>query len=105
MLEETEKQPKRKVAVKEFLMANYNEHLSLYVANLIMATYTSGRSQDDIIVTIVQPSIQPGVPPMRRNVKAKEAQISARKQMDKEDSMLKVISKLIEAEDKKETTF
>ena len=102
-----EKKPElfRQLKVKEFLIDEYNKHLMGYVKNLIEATFTGGRPQDEIVATFIQPSGNPQIPGIERNIKAKEAQMHARKEMDKQDSVLKVISKLIKNEDKKETIF
>lgn len=95
----------RKLTVKEFLISEYNEHIVLYVKNLVEATYTGGRDPNEVVVTLVQQNPDPKFPGIERKIKAKEAQMNARNKMDLQNSILKVIERLIEEEDKKETKF
>lgn len=106
-----EKKEIRKLVVKEYLRSEYNIHIILYVKNLIEATFCAGKPQDEVVITLIQPSGNPQVPGapgvagVERKIKAKEAQMRARREMDKQDSVLRVIERLIEDEDKKVTTF
>lgn len=95
----------KKITVKEFLISEYNNHLVGYVKNLVEATFTGGRPQDEVVITLIQPSGNANIPPIERKIKAKEAQMRARENLSKEESILKVIEKLIKEEDKKETKF
>lgn len=95
----------RKLTVKEYLLNEYNTHIVIYVKNLIEATFCAGRPQDEVVVTLIQPSGNPQIPAMERKIKAKEAQVKARRELDKQDSVLRVIERLIKDEDKKETNF
>jgi hypothetical protein len=90
---------------KEFLIEEYNKHLRMYVISLVEAEFAGGRPQNEIVFSFIQPSGNPQVPGMERNIKAKDAQMKARQEMSKQDSILKVIQRLIIQEDKKETKF
>jgi len=102
---EKENENLRKLTVKEWLIGEYNDHIVKYVKNLVEATFCGGRPQDEVVITIIQESGNPNLPPMERKIKAKDAQIRARKELDKQDSILRVIDRLIKAEEKKETKF
>lgn len=104
-MEEKKEQQIKKLTVRDWLINEYNEHLVTYVKNLIEATFTGGKPQDEVVITLIQPSGNPNIPPIERNIKAKEAQVRARKEMDKQDSILRVIERLIKEENKKETNF
>lgn len=95
----------RKLTVREYLLSEYNVHLVIYVKNLIEATFCAGRPQDEVVITLIQPSGNPQIPAMEKKIKAKEAQMKARREMDKQDSVLRVIERLMKDEYKKETTF
>ena len=99
----------RKITLKEFLIDEYNKHLSHYSRHLIEVTFTSGRPPDEIVLTIIQPTqSQPGMPNIggiERKIRAKEAQMRGREQLSREESILKVVAKLIIEEEKKETKF
>lgn len=103
-MEEEKKEDIRQISVKEMLIMNYNSHIKSYVGNLIEATWTGGRDPKETVITLYQQS-QPGLPPIERHVKAKEAQLKARQFLEKEESILKVIEDLIKKEGKKETKF
>jgi len=104
-MEEEKIETIEKATVKMFLINEYNNHLLRYVKALVEATFTAGRPQDEIVLTIIQESGNPQIPGIERKIKAKEAQKRARDSIDKQDSILKVIERLIKEEDKKETKF
>lgn len=104
-MEEQIKEQIRKVTLKEFLIQEYNKHLLNYTGHLIEVAFTSNQDQNAVVLTIIQPSGQPGIPGIERKIKAKEAQMRGREQLNREDSILKVVAKLIEDEEKKETKF
>ena len=87
------------------LIGCYNEHIEKYVRNLIELTYVIGLPPNEIIATIIQPSGNPGMPGIERKIKAKDSQMQTKPIMEKEKSILKVIRKLIDEEDKKATKF
>ena len=101
-MEEQIKEQIRKVTLKEFLIREYNKHLANYTGHLIEVTFTSGRSPDEVVLTIIQPSGQPGIPGIERKIKAKEAQMRGKEQLSREESILKVVSELILKEEKKQ---
>lgn len=94
----------KKISVKEMLTAFYNEHLKAYSNQLIELNYLQGRDPNEVVITLIQQSGQ-GLPPMERKIKAKEAQMRAKENLSKEESILKVIEELIKKEDNKPTTF
>lgn len=100
-----EEQSINKFTVKEILISEYNKHLAMYVANLIEATFTGNRDPNEIVITVIRPSGNPQIPSVEQNIKAKDAQSRALKEKDKQDSILRAIERLIDAENKKETTF
>ena len=106
MPEETKEIKKlRQLSLREMLVNEFNAHLLNYAKQLTELKFLEGRPADEIVMSFVQPSGQPGMPGLERKIKAKEAQTRTIPQLSKEESILKVIQKLIKEEDKKETKF
>lgn len=97
----------KQISIKEMLTLFYNDHCKIYTGHLIELTFLQGRPLDEVVITLVSAGPQgiPGSPQVERKIKCKEAQINAKNILSKEESILKVIQKLINEEDKKETKF
>lgn len=95
----------QKATVRDFLISEFNRHIGMYVGNLIEMTFVMGRDPNEIVITLISKSPDPQFAGVERNIKAKDAQVNAKKEMDKQESILRAIERLIQAEDKKETKF
>jgi len=80
----------------DMLKSFRNEHLEKYISSKIYTKlYAEMYAPNDIVIQVIQPSGQPGLPGIERKLKAKEVQESELKINDKERKVLIVIDKLI----------
>jgi len=94
----------KQLSVKEMLIDSYNKHLSNFVKQLVELKYLETRPLDEVVFTLIQQGSQPGLP-VERKVKNKDAQLNTKPNFELEKSILKIIQRLIEEENKKETKF
>ena len=78
-----------------------NEHLEKYISSKIYSrTYGEMYSPNEIVMILRQPSGQPGIPGVERNLKAKELQEQELKTNEKARKVLIIIDKLIKEVEK-----